>query len=270
VNWVFSDKTPAILVLLFALLSWQAGEIFDEVRSGNAVIYTLFEDPPAEKAAFPDSIALKVENPSRIAVAGPFSFTLGCRQRQAGCLTGRAAPFVEDPNFSDARTEPASTPDRAKLTATLPPGAVVWLVAETVRPNGMAAKPDNGEAKAFDEDLTRFRAVFRMEPVEGAEEPAPLRTIEGGSIEAKIVRNWLSLLYYGMVVIVIALFLWVVAAIARLLARGKAGGASGTLAISGAVTSSDAVAHGKLDAVAHKLAELERKIDKAGTKPNKE
>ena len=240
-NWLYWDKAPFLLTILFGLLTWQAGELFDAVRSGRAVIYELSTKPPAEASTFRNAIALRMENPSRNQVAGPFSFTINCRAK--GCLTGNARAIVEEPNFANVLIDAGSTRDRAMIRATLAPGAIAWLVAEVPPSQEDAAL---GVGAIFDANLD--------EAATGKSEAAPLRVIKGSSIEAQIVGGWLHFLYWGIIAVILAIVGWLVLSLDawRIARSGKS--PETVPALSGTFELSDNAAHAQLKALGESLA----------------
>lgn len=205
-NWIFSDRTPFLLGLLFALLTWQAGELFKEVRSGKALVYTLTAEPPDNVRIFDGkTIALRVENPSRTEAVEPFTFTLLCKEPP--CLTGNVSAIEQAPMLPQL-VEAVGNDSMTLLQADLPPGGVVWLVAET----------PNASVGSEDQFKTIFQAVTAEQVVAAADAGTQLpatdvRVIDGTSTEGWIVTGWLDFLYKGMVAVLAAIGLWLIAAL---------------------------------------------------------
>lgn len=220
-NFLFSDRTPFVLALLLALLSWQANELFSEIRLGRALIYELTTNPPDHvfggSIGRPDGsrdeyIALKVVNPSRDKDIGPFSFSIACRDPSDECLTGDAFYHVEQPTSIAAETpvDMSKRMTRVRVWDALPPGAVLWLLAKTI-----PEKANNTtEFKiAYETQLTLSLIQEHLESGEKLPDLEPVRLINGESAEGSIATDWVDFLFFGIYLTTIMIFIWFVLAV---------------------------------------------------------
>lgn len=205
VSWLFSEKTPALLTVLVAILTWQVGQIIDEVRSGKAIVYSQDEEDGYRDSIYSNEEWVRIANPSRTQPTGEFKFTLACKKPD--CLTGKARPRLHAPTSAIVRIEEGNNSDQSTLIANLAPGAVVWLVAETSAPGGI------GEA------LTEPRFYSGSD--------LTLRVVKSGTTEALLLEGWLDLLFLGLKIVGVAFVVWLLGAtVAAILRWNSASGQS--------------------------------------------
>lgn len=217
-NLLFSDRTPFVVALLVAVLSWQANELYSEIRSGRALVYQLIDEPPDylfddgkknDDDATKDYIALKVINPSRDQEIGPFSFSIACRNPSEDCLTGRTFFYIEHPAYIKAET-PTDLSKRMTMVRVwdkLPPGAILWLVAEAVPE---LATDLQAFKIAYETQLTFDLIIAENKNSETVPDLQPVRLIKGDSAEGRIATGWIDLLIDGIYWTGGMIFVWFV------------------------------------------------------------